>query len=144
MRAVARRFPRRRETKLGRIRAWIARIPRGRVSTYGRLAALAGYPGAARLTVRALRGDVPLPWHRVVAAGGRIALAGAEGAEQRLRLTVEGVTFRGERVRMDRHAWRPRGRTGSDRPEARPTTLRGPRPRPRTAARRGTYIRGRR
>jgi methylated-DNA-protein-cysteine methyltransferase related protein len=96
--------------KLARIRAVIARVPRGRVITYGQAAAAAGFPRAARLTVRALQGTAPLPWHRVVAAGGRIALPGASGAEQRLRLEVEGVTFRGGKVRMDIHGWTPRAR----------------------------------
>lgn len=80
-------------------------VPRGKVATYGQVAAAAGFPGAARLTVRALRTQQSLPWHRVVAAGGRIALPGAEGQEQRLRLEIEGVTFRGAKVVMDRHAW---------------------------------------
>jgi methylated-DNA-protein-cysteine methyltransferase related protein len=89
----------------------IARIPRGKVATYGMVAAAAGHPLAARMTVWALQRSEGLPWHRVVAAGGRIALSGEEGAEQRLRLEVEGVTFRGARVRMDRHLWRPGSRT---------------------------------
>lgn len=93
---------------LSRLRAVIANVPRGRVITYGQVAATAGFPGAARLTVRALQGAEDLPWHRVVAAGGRIALPGAEGREQRLRLAVEGVTFRGGRVRMDLHGWTPK------------------------------------
>lgn len=78
--------------------------------TYGQVAAAAGFPGAARLTVRALYGEVGLPWHRVVAAGGKIALTGDDGREQRLRLSMEGVTFRGGRVRMDLHGWVPRAR----------------------------------
>ena len=83
----------------------IARIPPGRVMTYGQVAEAAGFPRAARLTVRALRAGEGLPWHRVVAAGGRIALSGADGAEQRLRLEIEGITFQGGRVRMERFGW---------------------------------------
>jgi len=79
--------------------------------TYGQVAAAAGYPGAPRLTVRALHGTEKLPWHRVVAAGGRIALPGEEGREQRLRLEMEGVSFRGGKVRMELHAWTPKIRT---------------------------------
>jgi methylated-DNA-protein-cysteine methyltransferase related protein len=97
-------------SKLAQLRRVIASVPRGKVITYGQAAAAAGFPGAARLTVRALYGEAGLPWHRVVAAGGRIALAGEDGREQRLRLEVEGVTFRGDRVRMDRHGWVPRTR----------------------------------
>ena len=95
---------------LVRLRRIIALVPRGKVITYGQVAAAAGFPGAARLTVRALYGAQGLPWHRVVAAGGRIALSGIEGQEQRLRLGLEGVTFRGGRVRLDRHGWIPRSR----------------------------------
>jgi methylated-DNA-protein-cysteine methyltransferase-like protein len=89
------------------LREVIARVPRGRVITYGGVAKAAGFPGSARLTVRALHGVEGLPWHRVVAAGGRIALTGMEAQEQRLRLEVEGVAFRGGRVRMDLHGWNP-------------------------------------
>ena len=83
-----------------RIRATILKIPRGKVSTYGAIARAAGYPGAARQVVWALRGAHGLPWQRVVAAGGRIALPGEAGMEQRFRLEAEGVKFSGSRVRM--------------------------------------------
>jgi len=94
--------------KLERLRAVIARIPRGRVITYGQVAEAAGLAGAARLTVRALQHAEGLPWYRVVAAGGRIALPGEEGREQRLRLQIEGVEFRGDRVPIARFGWTPR------------------------------------
>jgi len=97
---------------VARVRNVIARVPRGKVMTYGQAAAIAGFPGGARLTVWALQRGEDLPWHRVVAAGGRIALPGVEGQEQRLRLKMEGVTFRGGRVRMDVHEWIPRRRAG--------------------------------
>ena len=99
---------------LGRFRQVIARVPRGKVITYGRVAEAAGVPGGARLTVRALQ-QTGLPWHRVVASQGRIALPGEEGREQRLRLEMEGVVFRGGRVRMDLHEWSPTRRPGPDR-----------------------------
>ncbi len=95
---------------MGRLRRVIARVPRGKVITYGQAAKAAGIPRGARLTVAALRGGEALPWHRVVAAGGRIALSGVDGEEQRLRLKIEGVTFRRGRVRLDRHAWYPGAR----------------------------------
>ena len=93
---------------LARLRRVIANVPRGKVITYGQVAAAGGFPGAARLAVRALYAGAGLPWHRVVGAGGRISLSGVEGQEQRLRLRMEGVTFRGGRVRMDLHNWIPR------------------------------------
>lgn len=93
------------------MRAVIAGIPRGRVATYGQVAELAGFPGAARQAAWALRDSRGLPWHRVLAAGGRIALTGVHGLEQRTLLEFEGVRFRGSKVRMDVHGWdgtRPR------------------------------------
>jgi len=86
-----------------RIRATILKIPRGKVSTYGAVARAAGFPGAARQVVWALNRSHGLPWHRVVAAGGRIALPGEAGMEQRFRLESEGVLFSGSRVRMSEH-----------------------------------------
>jgi methylated-DNA-protein-cysteine methyltransferase related protein len=91
----------------------VRRIPRGKVATYGQISALAGFPRAPRLAgyaLYALPEGTPLPWHRVVGAGGRLSLArlSPEGAlTQRMRLDRESVTFdaRG-RVRMERHAWR--------------------------------------
>jgi len=90
------------------LRAVIARVPRGKVMTYGAVAEAAGFPGAARQTVWALQDSRGLPWHRIVAAGGRIALPGEQGLEQRFMLEAEGVRFRGGRVRMDLHGWSPK------------------------------------
>jgi len=86
-----------------KIRAIILKIPKGKVATYGQVAAAAGFPGAARQVVWALRSARGLPWHRVLGAGGKIRLPGESGFEQKMRLQNEGVTFVGERVRMDLH-----------------------------------------
>ncbi len=83
-----------------RIRATILKIPRGHVSTYGAVARAAGFPRGARLVVRTLGQSHGLPWHRVVAAGGRIAIPGEGGLDQRFRLEMEGVKFSGRKVRM--------------------------------------------
>lgn len=99
-----------------RIRAVVRRIPRGRVATYGKIAALAGLGANARLAgyaLHALPDGTPLPWHRVVGAGGRLSLASLspDGAlTQRMRLEREGVRFdpRG-RVDLDSCGWKPRG-----------------------------------
>ena len=82
----------------------ILSIPPGKVSTYGRVASAAGYPRFHRAVARLLRTDPPdqLPWHRVLGAGGEIKLRGAAAHEQRARLKLEGVRFRGERVDMGR------------------------------------------
>jgi methylated-DNA-protein-cysteine methyltransferase-like protein len=83
-----------------KIRATILKIPRGHVSTYGAVARATGIPGGARLVVRTLGQSHGLPWHRVVAAGGRIAIPGEGGLDQRFRLEMEGVKFSGKKVRM--------------------------------------------
>lgn len=95
------------EERDARIRAVVASIPRGKVATYGQVAAAAGYPLYHRLVVRILRqaGD-RLPWQRVVGAGGQIKLRCEAGLEQRRRLELEGVAFRGRRVDMNRHQYR--------------------------------------
>jgi methylated-DNA-protein-cysteine methyltransferase related protein len=81
------------------IRSVVRRIPKGRVATYGSVAAAAGYEGAARQVSWALHNCGPdVPWHRVLGAGGRILLGGHAGTEQRLLLETEGVYFRGGRV----------------------------------------------
>ena len=88
-----------------RIQAMVGTIPKGKVATYGSVAKAAGYPGAARQVVWALRGSGArgLPWHRVLGANGRIRLPGEYGFEQRLRLQAERVRFIGDRVDMRAH-----------------------------------------
>jgi methylated-DNA-protein-cysteine methyltransferase-like protein len=86
-----------------RIREVIKKIPRGKVSTYGAVARAAGFPGAARQVVQALRASAGLPWQRVLGAGGEIKLRGENALEQRFRLEAEGVRFRGRKVDMKVH-----------------------------------------
>lgn len=83
-----------------RIERAIRAIPRGKVSTYGGVAKMAGYPGSARLVARVLQKGYGLPWQRVLGAGGQIKLTGDSAMEQRLRLEAEGVRFRGRKVDM--------------------------------------------
>ena len=80
-------------------------VPWGKVSTYGKVAAAAGYPLYHRAVARVLRHATQesLPWQRIVGAGGAIKLRGDAANEQRLRLTLEGVTYKGERVDMQTH-----------------------------------------
>ncbi|HET7755078.1 MAG TPA: MGMT family protein [Anaeromyxobacteraceae bacterium] len=112
-------------------------IPRGRVSTYGEVAMLAGAPGYARHVghaLAALRGSRhSIPWQRVLAKDGarraRIAILDAVGAAaQRDLLSREGVAV-GEdgRVDLDAFGWR---RSGRERP-----TPRAPGERPRSRRR---------
>jgi methylated-DNA-protein-cysteine methyltransferase-like protein len=93
-----------------RVYALVRRIPRGRVATYGQVAAMLGVVRGARAVGWALRAlpeaqAVRVPWHRVVGAGGRISpRAGLGPAIQRRRLRAEGVAFRGGSVDMTEHA----------------------------------------
>lgn len=98
-----------------RIYAVVIRIPRGKVATYGQVAALAGLPQAPRVAgyaLHALSPGSPVPWHRVIAAGGRLSLGRLDpsGAmTQRIRLEAEGVRFDGRGcVDLERHQWKPR------------------------------------
>lgn len=87
----------------------LAAIPPGRVTTYGRLAALAGRPGAARWVGRqlaALPSDSSLPWHRVVNSRG--AIAARPGAKQQIeRLRAERVVVSAERLSLNDYLWLP-------------------------------------
>jgi methylated-DNA-protein-cysteine methyltransferase-like protein len=92
-----------------RVYAAVRAIPRGRVATYGQVAAFVGVPRGARAVGWALRALSParersVPWHRVVGAGGRISpRAGAGPLLQRKRLRAEGVAFRGAVIDLRRH-----------------------------------------
>ncbi len=95
-----------------RIYAAIAAIPAGRVASYGAIAARAGLPRRARMVGRALRetpDGMELPWHRVLRADGRIALApGSAGfREQCRRLRAEGVKVSNGRVPMQSFGLEP-------------------------------------
>ncbi|MGP8244929.1 MAG: MGMT family protein [Bryobacteraceae bacterium] len=83
----------------------IRQIPRGKVATYGQVAAAAGYPLYHRHVARLLRTEPPgrLPWHRVIGAGGEIKLRYDAAMEQRMRLEMEGVRFRGKRIDIEAH-----------------------------------------
>jgi methylated-DNA-protein-cysteine methyltransferase-like protein len=91
----------------------IARIPRGRVATYGQIAALAGMPRAARqvgYALAALRdADGKVPWQRVVNARGEISARAEPAFEglQRAMLEREGVKFDPSgRIDLARFLWR--------------------------------------
>ena len=86
------------------VRRVIRSIPKGKVATYAQVAAAAGYPLYHRMVVRILRNSgESLPWQRVLGAGGLIRLQGEPAFEQRRRLEMEGVRFRGRRVDMAEH-----------------------------------------
>jgi methylated-DNA-protein-cysteine methyltransferase-like protein len=95
----------------------VKRIPRGRVTTYGAVAALCGRPRAARqvgFALAALHGTSHrIPWQRVLGARSRgtagVSILDPMGAAvQRHLLEREGVAFDEEgRVSLDRYGWKP-------------------------------------
>ena len=109
-----------REELFARIYAAVRNVPRGRVATYGQIAATIGLPRHARLVGRALR-SLPepsdVPWHRVVNASGRLSSRLSESELlQRLLLEAEGIeSGRGGRLALDRLRWED----PADRPAAR-------------------------
>lgn len=86
----------------------VRRIPPGRVSSYGRIAILAGLPGHARMVgyaLHALRSDTSVPWWRVINASGHISNA-YEREQQRARLEAEGVLIDNrDRVDLAIYLW---------------------------------------
>ncbi len=94
-----------------RIYLAVRQIPRGRVATYGQIAAMAGNGGAARAVGNALHVNPQpgvIPCHRVVNAQGRLAPHFAFGgdAEQQRLLEAEGVTVRDHHVDLREFQWR--------------------------------------
>ena len=77
----------------------VSRIPAGRVTTYGDVARMAGRPGAARAVGNILReANRPgLPYHRVIAAGGRLG-GYSNLALKRSLLAAEGLAVTPARV----------------------------------------------
>ena len=92
----------------------VRRIPRGRVATYGQIAALAGLPGHARqvgYALHALPEQTAVPWHRVVNAAGRLSPRAVPDGEltQRLLLAQEGIRLdAGGRLALAELQWKPR------------------------------------
>jgi len=89
----------------------VRRVPEGYVASYGQIAEMAGYPGAARAVGNALHrnpfeGDVMC--HRIVTAEGKLSASfGFGGAEeQKRRLQEEGVVVINYRVDMEEFRWR--------------------------------------
>ncbi len=91
--------------------AWCARVPRGRVATYGDLAAALSAPGAARAVGRAMAVNpfAPgVPCHRVVASTGRLTGYAFGLDVKAARLRAEGVAVsESGRVDLAVCRWRP-------------------------------------
>ena len=98
----------------------VSRVPPGRIATYGDIAAAAGRPGAARAvgTLMRLAPRPGLPYHRIVAANGRLGGYGGRIALKAGLLRAEGLIVRGERVvNFAERRWQAdRGASRSHRP----------------------------
>ena len=97
---------------LQRMRQVVKKIPRGRVMTYGDLAAAAGMPGAARAAGRAMSVmGAGVPWQRVLGKkdARRAHITNQRGKnEQRRLLEKEGVDFDASGcVRLADFGWTP-------------------------------------
>ena len=86
------------EAFTGAVISVIDTIPPGEITTYGEVAAEAGYPGAARAVGNLLRSTPGLPWWRVIAASGRL-VPGLE-KEHAQRLRAEGISVVKGKVQM--------------------------------------------
>ena len=95
-----------------RVYRLVARIPAGRVASYGQIAAMLGHPRAARTVGWALASlseeqAAVVPWHRVLNRAGVISLPDRFAALQQALLEAEGVEFNADgRVEMRRYGWR--------------------------------------
>ncbi len=90
----------------------VNKVPKGRVSSYGFIADLAGLPGRARMVGKVLQyapESMSLPWYRIIKSNGVIAFAsGSKQAEyQKALLQEEGVVILNNRVNMKEFGWKP-------------------------------------
>jgi O-6-methylguanine DNA methyltransferase len=85
-----------------RVLSIVRRVPAGRVTTYGAVAALAGRPRAARAVGNIMREarQPGVPYHRVIAANGMLGGYGGNVALKRALLVAEGLTVTSRRVRQ--------------------------------------------
>lgn len=94
--------------------AWVRRIPRGRVMTYGQIANLLEDRLSPRAVGWAMHGcPARVPWHRVVNASGACSTdrrPDLPGGLQQAMLEAEGVRFSaGGRLDLARYRFVPRG-----------------------------------
>ena len=89
---------------------WVSQIPKGKVTSYGYIAKLAGFPRHARHVSKAL-GTAPnrhqLPWQRVIGANGKIAFNPDSDhyAIQQDLLQKEGVKIVNGKIDLNQYGW---------------------------------------
>jgi len=87
----------------------IKMIPKGKVMTYGQIAALANSPRGARQVSRILHSmslKHKLPWHRVINSKGSISLTGEPGFIQSQMLVSEGIDVTNNKIDLKRHLFK--------------------------------------
>ena len=91
------------------VRCIVPKIPCGKVSTYGRVAAIAGSPRAAQSVANAMGSPgCTEGWHRVVTSRGEVSSRMPERYRKRQRepLEAEEVRFDGRRgVGIEKRLW---------------------------------------
>jgi methylated-DNA-protein-cysteine methyltransferase-like protein len=95
------------------VRAVVASIPKGKVATYGQVAALAGNPKASRavgMTMSHNKDTKAVPCHRVVGSTGALTgYAYGDGTiTKKQMLQKEGVKFKGEKIDLSLSQWEPK------------------------------------
>lgn len=89
----------------------VEKIPKGKVATYGQIAAILGTPRSARVVGWAMKAAPNhLPCHRVVNKSGELSpfYVFGDQAFQRALLEKEGVTFTSKgTIDMKKHLWSP-------------------------------------
>lgn len=103
-----------------RVLELVKAIPKGKVATYGQIAALAGAPQAARQVggvLNGLREAEDVPWQRVInASGGLSTYKIGYGELQKALLAAEGVSVSADNtVDLSRYQWQPDDEVGQGR-----------------------------
>lgn len=89
----------------------VSKIPKGKVTSYGKVAELCGLSGQARLVGYALHNlphNIEVPWHRVVNARGMISFpkGGHSYERQKELLENEGIEFQRDKIDWGKYGWK--------------------------------------
>jgi methylated-DNA-protein-cysteine methyltransferase-like protein len=92
----------------------VKEIPRGKIATYGQIAAIVGTGLPARIVGYALHGlpnGIDVPWHRVINSQGKISYAVSRNEHDSLQqnlLEQEGIKFSEEGfIDLKKYLWSP-------------------------------------
>lgn len=99
-----------------RVYTQVRRIPKGKVATYGQIAALLGSPRSAQMVgwaLNSLKTNSKVPWQRVINKEGRISIENMRASkdEQTALLQAEGVDVElrdgNYLVDLEKYLWKP-------------------------------------